>query len=71
LLSNEARAFNGAGGGVDLIVKGNQRAGGNVFEGRAVIGVHGEFVVFVKTRLDLAEIVFGDGEDHGDGLDLV
>src|SRR4029077_4257813 len=62
--------FYGAGCGVDLIVEGNEGAGGKVFEGRAVVGVHGEFCVFVKTSLNLAEIVFRDSEDYGDGLDL-
>ena len=40
--------FYGAGGGVDLIVEGEQHAGGEVFESGAVVGVSGEFGVFAK-----------------------
>ena len=33
-------------------------------------GVHGECLAVAHLRLQLGDIVFGDGEDHGDGLHL-
>src|SRR5258708_6072645 len=63
-------SFYGARGGINLIVEGEQGAFGNLLECRTIEGIHREFRVFAQTLLDLAEIVFGNGEDYGDGLDL-
>ena len=57
------------GGGVDLVIEGGELAGLDLSGVGAVVGVHRECVLF-ELGLNLREVVFGDVEDDGDGLEL-
>ena len=59
-----------AGGLVDLVIHGDQRPGGQLVRLIAVPCVHRQFLAGAKTRENQRKLVFGNGEDHADGLDL-
>ena len=60
----------GAGGGIDLVVDGEQMAGGDFVQLRAVEGIDGQGGSVQNLRPHLGKIVFGHVEDDGDGLQL-
>ncbi len=60
----------GAGGGVDLVVDGEQTAGGDFVHLRAVEGVDRQVRSVQNLRPDLGKVVFRYVEDHGDRLQL-
>src|ERR1700733_6000862 len=60
----------GAGGGVDLVVDGDQLAGGQLGGLVTIVGFDGEVRSFTHLLQHVGEVILGEGEDYGDGLDL-
>ena len=63
--------FDGAGGGVNLVVQGLQSTRGQFFGLRAVEGIHRQSMSGVQLFEDLRQIIFRHVENDGDGLKLV
>src|SRR5271154_4702025 len=62
--------FYGAGGGVNLIVQGQQFAGSQLGLLVAIKCVHRHFCRLAQLLLNLGQIVFGHAENYGDRLQL-
>ncbi len=62
--------LHGAGGLIDHIVESEKGAGAEFCGLIAREGVHGQFLAIAQLFLDLRQIIFGDAENHGDGLKL-
>jgi hypothetical protein len=60
----------GAGGGIDLIVDGEQFARGNLFGIVAVKGFDGKLNSGTQLGIDLGKLVLRQAEEHGDRLKL-
>ena len=59
-----------AGGGVDLVVDGEQRAAGDLVRVGAVVGFDDELPAALHRLLHLRKLIFRQREDDGDGMDL-
>src|SRR5205814_7302549 len=55
---------------IDLVVDGEQRASGELLDQIAVIGFDHELLPGAHSCEHLGEIVFRNGENQGDGLEL-
>ena len=71
LVVEDSLQFVGAGGGVDLVVGGEQVAGGQLLHVAAVVGVHGHALVGREALEHLGQLVLRQREVDGDGLELV
>jgi len=61
----------GSGGGVDLVVGGQQQAPGDLLHVAAVVGIHGHAFIRDQFVQHLGKLIFGQGKVDGDRLELI